>query len=290
MKRILTLNLLFLLLFTPLVLAQPESQYFDSAGVKIHYTVQGEGEPVVLIHGFTASAQTNFGNPGVIDKLAQHFKVIAIDNRGHGKSDKPHGKENYGVKMTEDIIRLLDHLKIPKAHLVGYSMGGFMTLNLVANHPERIISAVTGGAGWRNPNAPRDTVLDRLAESLEAGNGIGPLIEALRPADAPPTTPESIQATNTMLMAQNDPIALASVARGIQDLTVTEAQLKANKVPTLAVIGARDPLKAGVDAMQGVMANLEVVVIDGADHMTAFSNPLFPESIIKFIKAHAAQK
>src|SRR5579862_9568187 len=101
-----------------------EADDFDSAGVKIHYTVQGAGEPVILIHGLYASAEKNWGLPGVIADLAQHYRVIALDCRGHGASDKPTGEHDYGVKMVDDVVRLMDHLHLPTANIVGYSMGG----------------------------------------------------------------------------------------------------------------------------------------------------------------------
>src|SRR5579883_1762190 len=98
------------------------SQSFDSNGVKIHYTVEGKGEPVLLIHGFAANADFNWRQPGVIKALAENYKVIALDNRGHGQSGKPHDIAKYGEEMAEDAVRLLDHLGIKKAHIVGYSM------------------------------------------------------------------------------------------------------------------------------------------------------------------------
>src|SRR5580658_7526298 len=82
---------------------------FDSAGVKIHYIVEGQGEPVILIHGYAASAITNWGTPGVIKKLAENYQVIALDNRGHGQSEKPHDAAAYGPVMFEDVLRLMDH-------------------------------------------------------------------------------------------------------------------------------------------------------------------------------------
>src|SRR5512145_700779 len=97
--------------------APVQDLHFDSAGVEIRYTVQGEGEPVVLVHGFTASVETNWGQPGVIAALAEDFRVIAIDARGHGKSGKPHDPAAYGANMMEDVIRLMDHLGILKAHI-----------------------------------------------------------------------------------------------------------------------------------------------------------------------------
>src|SRR5438132_790893 len=111
-----------------------EDQFFNTNGVKIHYIVRGKGEPVVLIHGFTADidrnwrtgfappgADNNRGAPRIIESLSKNYQVIALDNRGHGKSGKPHDPKQYGMEMVEDVVRLLDHLQIKKAHVVGYS-------------------------------------------------------------------------------------------------------------------------------------------------------------------------
>src|SRR5262249_13806628 len=108
----------------------PRPQTFDSKGVAIQYTVEGKGEPVVLIHGLYASAQINWRAPGVIRLLATNHLVIAMDVRGHAGSGKPEQENAYGVEMAEDVIRLLDHLKIEKAHLVGYSMGGMIAIKI----------------------------------------------------------------------------------------------------------------------------------------------------------------
>src|SRR5262249_5072697 len=121
---------------------------FDSNGVKIHYTVEGQGEPVVLIHGAFSSADLNWRLPGTVKALAAHDQVIALDVRGHGHSDKPAREEDYGVETAEDVIRLLDHLKIEKAHIVGYSMGGMIAMKVVTKHPDRARSLTLGGMGW----------------------------------------------------------------------------------------------------------------------------------------------
>ncbi|HEX72751.1 MAG TPA: alpha/beta fold hydrolase, partial [Candidatus Hydrogenedentes bacterium] len=88
--------------------------YFDSNGVRIHYTVEGAGDPVILVHGFAANADLNWRLPGVTKALAKEFRVIALDNRGHGLSDKPHDPQQYGAEMIEDVVRLMDHLGIEK--------------------------------------------------------------------------------------------------------------------------------------------------------------------------------
>src|SRR3954451_25213821 len=103
------------------------SQSFDAKGVKIRYAVEGKGEPVVLIHGLYASGFINWKLTGVVDLLAKDNQVIYLDLPGHGLSDRPANKDAYGTQMADDIILLLDHLKIKKAHLVGYSLGGMIT-------------------------------------------------------------------------------------------------------------------------------------------------------------------
>jgi pimeloyl-ACP methyl ester carboxylesterase len=267
-----------------------EDQFFDSNGLKIHYVVEGQGDPVVLIHGFTASIPVQWGLPGIQSKLSKDYQVIALDNRGHGKSDKPHDPAQYGPEMVADVIRLLDHLKIRKAHVVGYSMGGFMTSYLLTAHPERVITATLGGAGWSKADDARLSFMAELAESLDAGKGIGPLIVRLTPADRPKPTAEQINAINQMLMLTNDSKALAACIRGMKGLAVTEEKLRANKVPTLALIGEQDPLKVGVDEMQKVMANLTVEVIQGTDHMTAFRAPTFTDDLRAFLASHSTVK
>jgi len=264
---------------------QAEDFFFDSAGVKIHYIVEGKGEPVLLIHGFAVDIQTNWGIPGVIKGLSDAFQVIAIDNRGHGQSDKPHDRNAYGMNMAEDSIRLLDHLKIRKAHVVGYSMGGFITAAILARHPERVRTAVLGGAGW-DPSEQAKAFAATLADSLEQGKGIGPLIVALNPVGAPPPTPEMIEMYNKFLVSRNDVMALAAVLRNPVP-EPTEAQIRANKVPVLALIGELDPAKAGVDRLNGLMPNLKIAVIPKADHGTAHASPEFIKNLKGFLVEHS---
>ncbi|MBX9787965.1 MAG: alpha/beta hydrolase [Pirellulales bacterium] len=266
---------------------RPTDQFFDSDGVKIHYIEQGAGEPVLLIHGFTANIQLQWVAPGVFPRLAKEFRVIALDNRGHGRSGKPHDAAEYGVKMVEDSIRLLDHLKIERAHVVGYSMGGFITNKLLSLHPERVITATLGGAGWSREGDKRFEIMDQLADSLDAGTGIAPLLKFLTPEGAPPLSEEQIKTYNQMVLLLNDPKALAAAVRGMKGLMIPEEKLLANTRPVLALIGSKDPLKAGVDELEKVkMPQLTVEVIDGADHMDAFGRPEFIEGLEKFLDAN----
>jgi pimeloyl-ACP methyl ester carboxylesterase len=276
-----------------------EDRYFDSNGVKIHYIEEGKGEPVVLIHGFTADidknwrtgfvASDNAHGPRIVEALSKNYRVIALDNRGHGKSDKPHDPKQYGPEMAEDVVRLLDHLHIQKAHVVGYSMGAIITARLLTTHPDRLLTATLGGhSGIRDDS--RSQFYDELATSLEQGKGFGPLIAALTPPGKPKPPPEQIEMINAMLTKNNDTKALAAVVRGFPELAVAPDSLKSNEVPALALIGELDPLKKGVDALQGNMANLKVVVIPDADHMTAVTNPEFLKGLREFLAQHSSTK
>jgi pimeloyl-ACP methyl ester carboxylesterase len=275
-----------LILWLALLPAVAEDAFFNSGGVKLHYTVQGKGEPVILVHGYAANIQMNWA--AVLPGLAQSYRVIALDNRGHGLSEKPATPEDYGIKFVDDVLALMDHLSIKKAHVVGYSMGGFITDKLLTTHPDRLVTATLGGAGWMKTDDDR-AGFEALAQSLEQGKGLGPLFVFLTPKGEAPPTEERIQGINQMMLTFNDPKALAAVARSFPALAVTEAQLRSNKIPVLAIIGEKDPLKDGVDKLEGVMSNLKIEVIEGANHMSAFASPKFLSTLKSFLAEHPAE-
>ena len=142
------LVLLWVFAYPSSSIASPVSQTFDANGVKLHYLIEGTGEPVVLIHGLDSSARINWQMPGTIDAIARDHQVLALDLPGFGQSDKPFEAQAYGLQWVEDVILLLDHLNIRKAHIVGYSMGGMVALKLIAEHPDRVLSGTLGGMGW----------------------------------------------------------------------------------------------------------------------------------------------
>ena len=163
--------------------------------------------------------------------------MIAIDNRGHGRSDKPHQADKYGMEMVEDVVRLLDHLGIKKAHIVGYSMGGFIADKLLATHPDRVLTVTLGGAGSIRPEDDR-VILDEIARSLDRGEGILPLFKALTPKGEAPETAEAklkneeqIKAKNAVIMMFNDPQALSACVRGMGQFSVRRDELLKNRAP-----------------------------------------------------------
>jgi pimeloyl-ACP methyl ester carboxylesterase len=147
MRRTLAFFAVVLLLAASGVQAGDAKHDFFTAsdGVKIHYlTLGNKGSWVVLIHGYTDNAERMFFKTGIADALAKNHRVVAIDNRNHGQSDKP---EPRGLGRAEDTIELMDYLKIQRAHIHGYSMGGGFTARLMASNPERFITATFGGSG-----------------------------------------------------------------------------------------------------------------------------------------------
>jgi pimeloyl-ACP methyl ester carboxylesterase len=243
---------------------------------------------VLLIHGFTANIQLQWAP--LLKALAKDYKVIALDCRGHGGSEKPHDPKKYGLEMVKDAVRLLDHLKIDKAHIVGYSMGGGLAFQVAARHPERVRTVTVGGMGLPQPGTER--LFAALADSLEKGKGLEPLILALSPKGDPPPTKAQIKLFNAAILAHNDPKALAAVIRGLssKEIALTDAQIKSVKAPMLAVIGARDPLKPGVDELAKRLPETKVVVLDDEDHITAFGSEEFVRAIKSFLDAHRAKK
>src|SRR4051812_16634279 len=163
---------------------------FDSNGVKIRYVTAGKGEPVVLLHGWMSDA----GMWGRLDTnpAAGEYRLIAVDLRGHGKSGKPHEPGSYGPEMAEDVVRLLDHLGLPKANLVGYSMGAIVAGKVAATHPERVSSVVYGGqAPILTGEVKADArEVDVFARAVERGGGLGSYLLEVTPADKPKLTAE----------------------------------------------------------------------------------------------------
>lgn len=270
--------------------ARADDKSFDSNGVRIHYLDQGKGAAVVLLHGFTGSASAMWEKrTKILPTFAKEYRVLAPDFRGHGMSEKPHDAKKCGADLAEDVIRLLDHLKIEKAHVVGYSMGSTVAGKLLVSHPDRLLSVTFGGGGPQfQPSKAFFELMDATAESLEQNKGMGPLMIAMTPAGAPKLTPELAGAISKMALGNNDQKALAAVLRGHKELTVTEAQLKANKVPVLFVHGSQesDLVKKRVAESRKALPDATVKVIENGDHRSTVASPDFQSTVLEFVRNH----
>ena len=197
---------------------------------------------------------------GVFQNLAEDYRVIAFDARGHGKSGKPHQVSAYGSEMSQDIIRLLDHLNIEKAHIMGYSMGTRILGKLMPSHPNRFLTAILGGFTLRwNWNQNDQKAVEKRSENL---------------LNNPP---------QRLLDKGQDIQALATLLLGFRELAVTDQDLRSVQIPTLAIIGSKDPNLSRVNEFKILMPKMDVVIIDGATHRTAHRQPEFVEAVRAFM-------
>lgn len=319
--RFLKSLLVFALALAP-VAALADVGEFDSNGVKIHYVTEGEGVPVVLIHGWMGDSsmwgRDEFGKTRLDTKDSRDFRLIALDCRGHGNSGKPHDVSAYGPEMGEDVVRLLDHLKIDKAHLIGYSSGAFVAGYVAAHHSERVRSVVyaaqapilkatpasepgkpgagagesapaSGDAGMKEPATSGDAAeVEIFAKAVEEGRDLVEYVKAVMPADRP--QPNDLQAKNiaAVMFYRKDLKALAAAGRGFKHLAVDGERLKACQAPTLFVHGSKESerLKTRVAAVRAELGIGEFRLIEGGDHMTTLAKPEFGKILLEFLRAH----
>jgi pimeloyl-ACP methyl ester carboxylesterase len=244
----------------------PREGFFDSSGVSIRFVEQGQGPAVVLVHGYTGTAERHWINTGVFGDLARDHRVIAMDTRGHGKSGKPREASAYGAEMSRDVVRLLDHLAITHAHVVGFSMGAFVAGHLMVTQPDRLITVTLVA---HHPIRPWTSTDMREAEAsardLESETPFRSLITAIAPRDATPSE-EEIRRLSATMTATNDPNALAAYHRGLRTLAVTDADLRAVRLPVLAVIGSEDPTTPRMRELRRALPHLALEVVEGATH------------------------
>lgn len=240
----------------------PGSQFFRSNGARIHYIEPGSGEPVVLLHGNTGSLE-QWLESGVFQDLAQDYRAIAFDARAHGKSDKPHDPSAYGLEVALDILRLLDHLEIERAHIIGYSMGARVVGSFMISHPERFLRAILGGfaPAWN--------------WSAEDQQGVESRASSMRTNPSP-----------RLVEGGQDAEALAMNLLGFSELAVADRDLVAVKIPTLALVGSEDRNLERVMTLHTLMPAMKVVIIEGATHSGAFHRREFIAEVRSFVAEH----
>lgn len=247
---------------------------FQSDGVNLFYLDQaGDGSrdlPVLLIHGFASNIEMNWqATSWVRDLSGAGYRVVAIDNRGHGQSEKLYGPESYSrVIMAEDARRLLDHLQIPKAYVIGYSMGARIAATLTLAHPERVARLVLGGLGHN---------------MVRAMAGTGPIAHAL----LAPSIDEVVNPTARTFRAfaeqtRSDLRALAVCVRQIRD-PVSREEIAQIQTPTLVAVGTNDVIAGPAHILADLMPNAQAFEIAGRDHMKAVGDPTFKRAVLAFL-------
>jgi pimeloyl-ACP methyl ester carboxylesterase len=266
------------------LLAAPHGRFFDSAGIQIHFLEEGVGQPVVLLHGYTNNAENWIGN-GVFTELAKSYHVMALDVRGHGKSDKPHDASQYGREMGRDVIRLLDFMGIERAHIIGYSMGAQIAAQLVSENPARFRSCILGGASGRWTWSPEDDQLAKVEADEMQQRMLRSLLIRVAPSNAPRPTEEQIREESARRLAGLDTNALAAVRRSMRDTVVSSAQIAAIKIPMMGIVGSADPAVKDFRQLQKLVPQLRLEIIEGASHAAAPTRPEFIRAVLNFLNA-----
>ena len=244
---------------------------FDSDGIRLHYEVNGpaNGTPIIAVHGFASDYRLNWVGTRWQETLTNAgFRVIGLDCRGHGHSDKPHDEAAYAVEtMAGDVVRLLDHLEVAQAAYLGYSMGSRIGLEVALAFPNRVQRAVLGGIG--------------AAGALERADEIARAFRLGEPTDDPVarTFYNFASARPT-----NDLIALAACIKGLRPESHADRLAKI-RTPLLIVVGDQDDIVHGAPELVELIPTARLVTVKGRDHMSAVVAREFKQAAVEFLTA-----
>jgi len=243
---------------------------FHNGAVEIAYLDEGEGDPILLVHGFASSKNVNWVYPTWVSELKKNGRrVIALDNRGHGKSTKLYDPAAYHSSlMAEDVRALLDHLGIPRADVMGYSLGARITAFLALAHPQRVRSAILGGLGIR------------LVEGTGAAERIARALAAPERDDVADPTAHGYRVFAEK--THSDLRALAACIMGAHQ-TLSREEVGRIAVPVLVAVGSNDEVGGSPEALAALIPGAQALNIPGRDHMLAAGDKVFKAGVVDFL-------
>ena len=244
------------------------------SGVRINYELTGSGPPLVLVHGYTASAKTNWELTGWYDVLAPRHTLLVPDLRGHGRSQKPYSASAYSVQaMASDVLAVLDNEGIQEAPVFGYSMGGMVTMELLLEHGDRLPAAVIGGMGSYFPRGR-----GRFARERQHPLSNAPRRSLLEQARFFAT-----------YAARFDPIAIEAVFRGVfrNGRPVDQQRLRQVPQPVLVVAGDKDAFFDPARTLARILPRGRFVGLPNEGHLSAVRSPRFKAEVARFLAEEA---
>jgi pimeloyl-ACP methyl ester carboxylesterase len=244
---------------------------FKNGAVEIAYLDEGEGDPIVLVHGFASNKEVNWVMPGWTTTLRRDGRrVIALDNRGHGQSSKLYEPAEYHTDlMAGDVAGLIEHLKLGRADVMGYSLGSRISAVLAARCPELVRSVILGGAGIRLIDSAG--LRDEIAESLEM------------PSLADVTDPVGKRFRAFAEQTRSDLRALAACLRGSRQAVRME-DITSIRAPALVAVGTKDDIAGSPHKLAALMPNGRGLDIPDRDHMVAVGDKVFKAAAIDFLQ------
>lgn len=250
---------------------------FSHQGFDIAYTDRtpetGNGEPVLLIHGFSSSTHVNWVAPGWIKTLTEAgYRAIAFDHRGHGQTSKSYNTADYTPDMMAgDAAALLDHLGLEKAHVFGYSMGARVSAFLALAQPEKVATLILGGLGYG---------------MVEGVGDWDPIADALLADDANSVTHVRGKMFRSFAdQTKSDRKALAACIATSREL-LSESDMAHVTQPTLIGVGTKDDIAGSAQKLAALMPDAIAFDIEGRDHMLSVGDRTFKAAVLAFLRDH----
>jgi pimeloyl-ACP methyl ester carboxylesterase len=243
---------------------------FRHGDVEIAYLDEGEGEPILLVHGFASTAAVNWVHPSWVTTLTRAGRrAVALDNRGHGASTKLYAPADYhSAMMAEDVRALLDHLRLDRADVMGYSMGARIAVFLALAHPARVRSAILGGLGGRLVGGVG--LPESIAEALEA------------PSLSVVGDPQGRTFRAFADQTGSDLRALAACIRGSRQ-TLSADDIARIPMPALVAVGTKDDVAGSARDLAALLPQGRALDIPGRDHMLAVGDRVFKQAVLAFL-------